>query len=118
MSANRIAHAEPAEQCPAGWRDKLLVSVAELRVSNVDKKSKSGERAIRRCNYTDVYNNDYINADMEFMRATATVTEIARFGLAVGDVIITKDSETPDDIGVPTVVDSTAPDLVCGYHLA
>ena len=52
------------------------------------------------------------------MRASATQPEIVRFGLHVGDVIITKDSETPDDIGIATVIDSTAQDLVCGYHLA
>lgn len=55
---------------------------------------------------------------LQFMQATATQSEIDRFGLQVGDVIITKDSETPDDIGVPSVVDYAAPDLVCGYHLA
>ena len=35
-----------------------------------------------------------------------------------GDVIITKDSESWDDIGVPAFVRETAGDLVCGYHLA
>ena len=33
-------------------------------------------------------------------------------------MIITKDSETPDDIGVPAVVREEIVDLVCGYHLA
>lgn len=105
-------------RCPAGWREKVLSSVAELRVSNVDKKTESGERPVRLCNYIDVYNRDYITADMDFMRATATKAEIERFRLARGDVIITKDSETPDEIGVPAVVDSADHDLVCGYHLA
>ena len=118
MSDERQSNPGNEDICPPDWREVPLSSVAALRVSNVDKKSQSGERAARLCNYTDVYNNDYIKADMEFMRATAMLPEIDRFGLAVGDVIITKDSETPDDIGVPTVVDSTLPDLVCGYHLA
>jgi type I restriction enzyme S subunit len=52
------------------------------------------------------------------MQSTATETELAKFGLAVGDVIITKDSESWDDIGVPALVRETASDLVCGYHLA
>ncbi len=52
------------------------------------------------------------------MGATATQPEIDRFGLKIGDVIITKDSETPHDIGVPAVVDSAGCDLVSGYHLA
>lgn len=95
-----------------------LSAVCEVRVSNVDKKSEPGELPVRLCNYTDVYWNDYITDDLEFMRATASRAEITRFGLRVGDVIITKDSETPDDIGIPTLVDSAGSDLVCGYHLA
>ena len=100
------------------WQVVPLTSVADIRFSNVNKVSQPGEEPARLCNYTDVYNNDYVTSDMDFMRATATWLEIERFGLQVGDVVITKDSETPDDIGIPTVVDTTAPDLVCGYHLA
>jgi type I restriction enzyme S subunit len=118
MSHENNMSSELNGQCPDGWRDKPLSSLAELRVSNVDKKTESGEKPVCLCNYIDVYNNDYITADMQFMRATGTSAEIIRFGVAVVDVIITKDSETPDEIGVPAVVDSTAPDLVCGYHLA
>ncbi|MCF7837548.1 MAG: restriction endonuclease subunit S, partial [Candidatus Marinimicrobia bacterium] len=97
---------------------KRLKDVADVRFSNVDKISRPGERPVRLCNYTDVYNNEYITADMAFMEASATCSEISKFGLRVGDVLITKDSETPNDIGIPTVVDETAADLVCGYHLA
>lgn len=99
-------------------RTEPLVSTAAIRFSSVDKLTEHGEVPVRLCNYTDVYNNTYIDADMPFMRASASPAEIARFGLRVGDVIVTKDSETPDDIGVPAVVDSTALDIVCGYHLA
>ena len=95
-----------------------LSAVSEVRVSNVDKKSEPGEVPVQLCNYTDVYKNSYITDDLEFMRATASRTEIAKFGLRVGDVIITKDSETPDDIGIPSLVDSAAANLLCGYHLA
>jgi type I restriction enzyme S subunit len=52
------------------------------------------------------------------MQATATSEELKRFHLQVGDVLITKDSEEWNDIGVPSVVEYTASDLVCGYHLA
>ena len=40
-----------------------------------------------------------------------------KFALRKGDVIITKDSETPDDIGVPTYVKNDLDHVVCGYHL-
>ncbi len=118
MSADTKHSQHDPCQLAAGWREINLASVADIRFSNVDKKSESGERPVRLCNYTDVYNNDYVTADMDFMRATASRTEIEKFGLLEGDVVVTKDSETPDDIGIPTVIDSTAPDLVCGYHLA
>ena len=108
---------EPAPEVPVSHTVPLS-ALCEVRVSNVDKKSESGEIPVRLCNYTDVYKNDYITDDLEFMRATASRAEIARFGLRVGDVIITKDSETPDDIGIPSLVDSAGSDLVCGYHLA
>ena len=100
------------------WTSTTLNKVAKVIVSNVDKKSTSAEQPIRLCNYMDVYRSDRIEADMDFMTATATVDQTRKFGLRVGDILITKDSETPEDIAVPSYVASTAPDLVCGYHLA
>ena len=44
-------------------------------------------------------------------------SEFAKFALKKSDVIITKDSETPDDIGVPTYVKDDLDSVVCGYHL-
>jgi len=100
------------------WENTTLDNAAQIIVSNVDKKSAEGERAVRLCNYMDVYRTDRIDADMPFMAATATALQVARFALRIGDVLITKDSETPDDIAVPSYVASTADDLICGYHLA
>ena len=65
-----------------------------------------------------MYNNQFIMSNMDFMAATATTQEIARCSLQSDDVIITKDSEKYDDIGVPALVREDIPDLVCGYHLA
>lgn len=100
------------------WATVPLKRVASLRVSNVDKKTVDGEQPVRLCNYTDVYYRDTIRPDQEFMSATASREQIAAFRLRPGDVVITKDSETPDDIGVPAYVEAGAPDLICGYHLA
>ena len=102
----------------SGWPWVGLVDVADLRLSSVDKKITPGENKVRLCNYSDVYNHSVLCADMDYMEATATEREIQNCHLEVGDVIITKDSETPDDIGVPAVVREKIPDLVCGYHLA
>ncbi len=95
-----------------------LKRVASIRVSNIDKKSVAGEMPVRLCNYTDVYYRDRIRPDQDFMTATASAEQIAAFRIQLGDVIITKDSETAEDIAVPAYVEASAPDLVCGYHLA
>ena len=105
-------------EAPEHWEIRRLRSIAEMRVSNVDKLSKEHEHSVRLCNYSDVYHHDRIQAEMPFMEATATTDEIERFRLNVGDVLITKDSEAWDDIGVPALVESTEPDVVSGYHLA
>ena len=103
---------------PAHWEVRRLRNVANIQFSNVDKHSKDGETTVRLCNYSDVYYNDRIRSGMNFMSATATAEEIRRFRLVAGDVLITKDSESWDDIGVPAFVENSANDLVCGYHLA
>jgi len=100
------------------WEVRRLRTVAEMRVSNVDKHVRDGEQSVRLCNYVDVYKNDCITEDIAFMQATATAAEVERFRLEGGDVLITKDSETWSDIGVPALVEHTTEDLVCGYHLA
>jgi len=97
---------------------RRLKHLARIAVSNVDKKTASDERSVRLCNYTDVYYNELITADLQFMEATASADQIERFALRAGDVLLTKDSETPDDIAVPAYVIADLPGVVCGYHLA
>ena len=100
------------------WPTVRLDDVADIRISNVDKKSVTGERPVRLCNYMDVYGNDYIDGRLDFMEATAAAAEIERFKLQRGDVLMTKDSETPDDIGISAVMIEDVEGLVAGYHLA
>ncbi len=102
---------------PNHWDVALVKHVADVRFSGVDKHSHDHEIPVRLCNYTDVYKNDKITDEMDLMRATATAGEIARLTLKAGDVIITKDSETPDDIAVPAWVPEGLPGVVCAYHL-
>ncbi len=103
---------------PGHWELRRLRTVAEMRVSNVDKHADENEIPVRLCNYVDVYKNKRISQDMTFMKATASCEEIERFRLHTDDVLITKDSETWDDIGVPALVTEPADDLISGYHLA
>ena len=35
----------------------------------------------------------------------------------MGDVLFTKDSESPEEIGIPAFVEANMPDVLCGYHL-
>lgn len=100
------------------WIAFPLSRLAEVRVSNVDKIARLGETPVQLCNYMDVYTNDYIDSSIEFMQSTANLIEKEKFKVCSGDVIITKDSETPFDIGIPAVVIDDIRDLVCGYHLA
>ncbi len=92
--------------------------VANIRVSNVDKKSTASDALVKLCNYTDVYYNERILGELEFMSATATADQRTAFALKPEDVVLTKDSETAEDIGVSALVTEAVPDLVCGYHLA
>jgi type I restriction enzyme S subunit len=103
---------------PEHWGVKRFKGAARYWVSNVDKVASEDEVPVRLCNYTDVYYHDNIRPTMNLMETTATADEVRRFGLKVGDVVITKDSETWNDIAVPALVVESAPDLVCGYHLA
>lgn len=103
---------------PAHWELKRLKTLATVHLSNVDKKSVEGHAPVKLCNYVDVYYNDSITAEISFMSATATPDQLRRFGLRAGDVLITKDSETWDDIAVPAVAAEDLAGVVCGYHLA
>jgi len=86
--------------------------------SSVDKKTREGEQVIRLCNYTDVYERDEIVDDPSYMVATASTDQVRELELRPGDVLITKDSETADDIGIAAWVPSELSGVVCGYHLA
>ena len=106
------------EDIPKHWDLKKLKFFASVQPSNVDKKTKEGERPVNLCNYTDVYYNDQVDESLEYMAATATDEQIGKFTLKAGDIIITKDSEDPTDIAIPTYVPNDLPGVVCGYHLA
>ena len=104
-------------EIPANWEIKKLKYIAKILPSNVDKHIFPDEIQVRLCNYTDVYYNDYITVDTVLKKGSCKESEFEKFVLRKGDVIITKDSETPDDIGVPTFVKDDLDNVVCGYHL-
>jgi type I restriction enzyme S subunit len=58
-----------------------------------------------------------IDGNTQLSKGSCNQDEYNKFWLREGDVIITKDSETSDDIGIPTEVKEDLTDVVCGYHL-
>lgn len=105
-------------EIPKHWSVRHLKHVARITPSNVDKKSYDDEVSVRLCNYTDVYYNETITERLDFMAATASAEQVERFSLKAGQTIITKDSETADDIAIAAYVPEDLPGVVCGYHLS
>ena len=101
-------------------RKYKLGDIATLEISGVDKKIKDGEEDIRLCNFVDVYYNWAITMARHdsFMLATARPNEISKFQLKKGQVALTKDSETRDDIGISTYIADDFDDVILGYHCA
>ena len=97
-----------------------LGEIATVEISGVDKKIKDGEKKIRLCNFVDVYYNWAITIVQHdsFMPATARPNEISKFQLRKGQVALTKDSETRDDIGISTYIADDFDDVILGYHCA
>jgi len=100
-----------------GWRRAPLTELADVLFSGVDKKSAPNEMPVRLCNYVDVFHNHQIDGRIDFMEATATEREIAKFQLRRGDVVFTKDSETAEEIAEPAYVAEDLYRVLCGYHL-
>jgi type I restriction enzyme S subunit len=100
------------------WIDTTLSIVAEVRLSNVDKKYNLDEIEVRLCNYMDVYRNQYIDSNKvnDFMIGSCNNNELENFKLRQGQVAITKDSEKRDDIGISTYIAEDLNDVVLGYH--
>ncbi len=103
---------------PADWKIERLRDLTTLAFSNVDKKLEDQENNVRLCNYMDVFKNLFITNDMPFMVGSANEREIERFLLAKNDVVITKDSETPEEIAEAAVIATDLDNVICGYHLA
>ena len=97
-----------------------LGDIATVEISGVDKKVKDGEENIHLCNFVDVYYNWAITMARHdnFMLATARPNEISKFQLRKGQVALTKDSETRDDIGISTYIADDFDDVILGYHCA
>ena len=101
-------------------REYKLGEIAKIEISGVDKKTVDGETPVRLCNFVDVYRNWVISQKLSegFMIASAKETEIAKYSIHKGQVAITKDSETRDDIGIPAYIADDFDNVLLGYHCA
>ena len=95
-----------------------LVDIANIEISGVDKKTVEGEAPVRLCNFVDVYRNWAITKAKaeKFMLASAKQAEIDKCTISKGQVAITKDSETRDDIGISTYIADDFENVILGYH--
>ena len=105
-------------EIPEHWKVKCLKYVSKFELSTVDRHEYDEEIPVSICHYPQVYNNHVISENTELSNGTCNKKEFDAFRLKKDDVLITKDSETPSEIGVPAYVDYDFKNVVCGYHLA
>jgi type I restriction enzyme S subunit len=105
-----------ADQQPSGWVQTTLGTLGTFSTSSVDKKLDASEVPVQLVNYMDVYRDNFIDARGRLMQTTASRSEIARSRIAVGDILFTPSSETPDDIGHSAVISEPLHDTLHSYH--
>ena len=106
------------KRMPKNWELKKLKFLSTISLSSVDRHEYKNENKVSVCHYTDVYKNDHINKSISLPTGTCTDNEFKKFELKRGDIVITKDSETAEDIAIPTFIEDDLENTVCGYHLA
>ncbi len=105
-------------EIPSHWSVKRLKYTSNIVASYVDKHVNPDEIQVDLCNYTDVYYCEKIDSSIDLIQGSCNQVEYERSLLKKGDVVITKDSESPDDIGVPAFIQEELTNVVCGYHLS
>lgn len=99
------------------WEEIKLDQLGTFKTSSVDKKTNKEDIGVSLVNYMDVYRNNVIDENIDFMRVTATEKQIETFSVQYGDVLFTPSSETPDDIGHSAVVKMNSTKTLFSYHL-
>lgn len=122
-SNSRIMEKLLAQICREEVKYKRLggkEGICRVEPSGVDKVISSTERSVKLCNYMDVYNNKYITDAIveQCSEGSVSQSEYERFVLREGQVLLTKDSETREDIAQSAYVCKDFDNVVCGYHLA
>jgi type I restriction enzyme S subunit len=105
-------------EIPEHWTFERMKHIGQVTFSSVDRHELVTEKSVKVCHYPVAYKNESVDTNTEFPMGTCSESEYANFQLLKGDIILTKDSETANDIGVPCFVKETIENCVCGYHLA
>ena len=105
-------------EIPEHWEARKLKFTTKFENSTIDRHVYDDEIPVSICHYPQVYNNETISLKTELPKGTCNQKEFENFRLKKDDVLITKDSETPDDIGVPVYILDNFKNSVCGYHIA
>lgn len=105
-------------EIPEGWEVVKLKRIASVAFSSVDRHEYEDELKVFICHYPQAYKNEKITDEIQLSYGTCSELEFERFRLKKGQIIITKDSESASDIGVPTYITKDFDSAVCGYHLA
>ena len=103
---------------PSNWSMKKLKYLFDVELSTVDRHISEKEKKIFICHYPDVYKNEYIDKNTKLSNGSCSNLEFSKFTLTKGDILLTKDSESPEDIGIPTYILEDIENAVCGYHIA
>lgn len=101
------------------WIKYKVSDLGVISTSSVDKKSNPDEEEVNLVNYMDVYGNKThkITSNTNFMKVTATKTQLEKNQVEKGDVLFTPSSETNDDIGHSVVVYEKLAKTLYSYHL-
>ncbi len=86
--------------------DIPIYSIGELFEfkNGINKGKKYFGKGTPIVNFTDVYNNGFITADMLKGKVDVTNDELARYDVKKGDVFFTRTSETKEEIGMASVL--------------
>jgi len=103
---------------PINWNIKRLKFTTCFDNSSVDRHTNDDELKVSISHYPQVYNNEIITSKTIMENGTCTQKEFVKFQLKKDDVLITKDSETANEIGVPAYVQENFKNTVSGYHIA
>jgi type I restriction enzyme S subunit len=103
---------------PKTWEVKKLKFISSIGLSSVDRTIDESENSVSICHYPQVYNNEKLNKNTELSTGTCSDLELKNYTVLKDDILITKDSESSDDIGIPSFIDDDLENTVCGYHIS